>query len=67
MASNPVATLKKGLAEFSKSKSFNKIVKNEKLSNDDEHWLDHEANTVDERRVLDILEAALDYEKEIET
>ena len=27
--------------------------------------MDHEANTVDEQHVLDILEAASDYEKEV--
>ena len=71
MAQNPIATLKKGLLEFSKKikarkdKLIDKLAKNEKLSDDDEHWLDYEANTVDEQRVLDILEAASDYEKEI--
>ena len=42
-----------------------KLAKNEKISDDNEHWLDHEANTVDEQRDLDALEAASDYEKEI--
>ena len=66
MAPNPIATLKKGLVEFSKKikarkdKLIDKLVKNE-ISDDDEHWLDHEANTVDEQRVLDALEAASDY------
>ena len=48
-----------------KDKLTDKLAKNEKISDDDEHWLDHEANTVDEQRVLDTLEAASDYEKEI--
>ena len=71
MAPNPIATLKKGLVEFSKKikarkdKLTDKLAKNEKISDDDEHWLDHEANTVDEQRVLDALEAASDYKKEI--
>lgn len=42
------------------------LARNEKISDDDENWLDHEANTIDEQRVLDILEAASDYEKEVE-
>ena len=69
MAPNSIATLKKGLAQFSKKikarkdKLTDMLAKNEKISDDDEHWLDHEANTVDEQRVLDILEAASDYEK----
>ena len=68
---NPVATLKKGLAEFSKKikarkdKLTEKLANKEQISSSDEHWLDHEANTVDEQRVLDILEAASDYEKEV--
>ena len=67
MAPNPIATLKKGLVEFSKKikarkdKLTDKLAKNEKISDDDEHWLDHEANMVDEQRVLDALEAASDY------
>lgn len=71
MAPNPISTLKKGLSKFSlkikarKDKLMDMLAKNEKLSDDDEHWLDHEANTVDEQRVLDILEAASDYEKEV--
>ena len=50
-----------------KDKLTDNLAKNEKISDDDEHWLDHEANTVDEQRtrVLDALEAASDYEKEI--
>ena len=71
MAPNPISTLKKGLAQFSKKikackdKLMDILAKNKKISDDDEHWLDHEANTVDEQRVLDILEAASDYEKEV--
>ena len=69
MAPNPVATLKKGLVEFTekikarKDNLTDKLAKNEKLPDDDEHWLDHEANTVDEQRVLDVLEAASDYSR----
>lgn len=32
----------------------------------DEQWLDHDANTIDKQRVLEILEAASDYEKGLE-
>ena len=53
MAQNPVATLKKGLLEFSKKikarkdKLFvDKLVKNEKLSDDDEHWLMNKSASV---------------------
>jgi len=33
------------------------------ISSADEHWLDHEANIVDEQRVIENLEAASDYER----
>ena len=49
-----------------KDKLTDMLARNEKISDDDENWLDHEANTIDEQRVLDILEAASDYEKEVE-
>ena len=71
MAPNPISTLKKCLAQFSKKikackdKLMDMLAKNEKISDDDKHWLDHEANTADEQCVLDILEAASDYEKEV--
>jgi hypothetical protein len=31
-----------------------------------EYWLDREGNTVDEQRVIEILEAASDYERGVE-
>ena len=71
MAPNSIATLKKGLAKFSKKikarkdNLLTKLENNEQISSSDEHWLDHEVNTVDEQCVLDILEAASDYKKEV--
>ena len=62
MAPNPIATLQKGLLKkikACKDKLIDKLVKNKKLSDDDKQWLDHEANTVDEQRVLDIFFYAL--------
>ena len=38
----------------------------ENISSADERWLDHEANTVDEERILANLEAASDYERGLE-
>ena len=69
MAQKPLEILKKGLAKFSKKIKERKDALEAKLSQketilaDDEHWLDHEANTVDEQRVIDNLEAASDYER----
>ena len=64
-----LAVLKEGLTKFSKTIKDRKDDLNSKLSREepissaDEQWLDHEANTVDEQRVLDELEAASDYER----
>ena len=60
MAPNPIATLKKGLLKkikAHKDKLIDKLVKNKKLSDDDNQWLDHEANMVDEKCDLDIFYA----------
>jgi len=67
MAPKPLDTLKKGLAKFSKQikdckDELNaKLSQQETISSVDECRLDHEANTIDEQRVLEKLEAASDY------
>ena len=72
MASKPLNVLKKGLENFSKKiktrkEALNlKLSRRESISEADEHWLDHEANTIDEERVLHDLETASDYERGIE-
>jgi hypothetical protein len=43
-----------------------KLAQKESISSSDEHWLDHEGNTVDEQRVIEALEAASDYERGVE-
>ena len=69
MALKPLDILKKGLAKFSnntkdhKDKLNAKLSQRETISSVDEQWLDHDANTVDEQRVLDDLEAASDYKR----
>ena len=35
----------------------------ESISEQDEHWLDHDANLVDKQQVLEALESASDYEQ----
>lgn len=72
MPPKPLDSLKKGLAKFSKQIKDRKdelnvkLHRKETISSADEEWLDHEANTVDEQRVLDELEAASDYERGLE-
>jgi hypothetical protein len=69
MAPKPLEVLKKGLARFKKTIKTRKnelnakLARAETISSSDEHWLDNEANTVDEERVLDTLESASDYER----
>ena len=72
MAPNPLESLKKGLANFSKQikdrkdELNSKLRQKETISPADEEWLDNEANTIDEQRILDQLEAASDYERGLE-
>jgi hypothetical protein len=69
MAPKPLDILKRGLTKFSekikacKDDLCAKLSRRETISSADEWWLDHKANTVDEQRVLDVLEAASDYER----
>ena len=39
------------------------LAEKKSISSEDERWLDHEANLVDEQRVLEALEDASDYEQ----
>ena len=43
-----------------------KLSQKESISEADKHWLDHEANTVDEEHVLQDLETASDYKRGFE-
>ncbi|KAF8264401.1 hypothetical protein EI94DRAFT_1788017 [Lactarius quietus] len=61
----PLYMLKRGLSRLKKHYEAKKKVltaKWQSLTAEEEHWLDHEGNLVDEQRVLDTLEAASDYE-----
>ena len=68
----PLEILQKGLNKFSKKIKDRKDALNAKLSrretisSTDEQWLDYEANTVDEARILHELEIASDYERAFE-
>lgn len=72
MTSKPLDTLKKGLATLQRHISAKRDVITTRLKNlqpiseADETWLDKgEGNTVDEERILDLLERAPDYEQEL--
>jgi len=69
MTQKPLDNLKKGFSKLSqrvKKKTddlYAKLSQQEAISSADEQWLDGEGNTVDEQRILDILESASDYEQ----
>jgi hypothetical protein len=64
--------LKKGLAKYTakiktrKEDLSAKLARAETISSLDEHWLNNEANTIDEERVLDALASASDYKRALE-
>ena len=68
----PLEALKKGL-ECLRSKIKTKrdhllrqLADRKSISPSEKHWLDNDANLVDEERILDILERESDYERGIE-
>ena len=64
--------LKKGLSKITQSfkvckDELNvKLARKESISSADDHWLDHEGNTVDEQQVIETLDAASDYKHGVE-
>ncbi|KAK2460995.1 hypothetical protein APHAL10511_006987 [Amanita phalloides] len=69
MAPKPIEVLKKGLAKFTetikacKKELSAKLARAETISSLDEHWLDNDANTVNEQHIIDTLESASEYEQ----
>ncbi|KAF8235815.1 hypothetical protein L208DRAFT_1254948 [Tricholoma matsutake] len=69
MALKSLEVLKKGLARFKetikthKKELSTKLARAETISSSDKHWLDNEANTVDEEHALNTLESASDYKR----
>jgi len=59
MTLKPLDVLKKGLSKITQSFKVRKdelnakLARKESISPSDEYWLDHEANTVDEQRVIE--------------
>lgn len=72
MAKKPLEILKAGLASLKEQIKthqdaiLKRISDKEAISETEEHWLDNEANLVDEDRVVEILENASDYERGLE-
>ena len=69
MVLKPLEVLQKGLITLSdhvkkkKDELQGQLAERKSTSAEDEHWLDHDANLVDEQRVLEALESAPDYEQ----
>jgi GAF domain-containing protein len=69
MALKPLEVLRKGLKIFENRVKAKKealqaqLAERKSISSQDEQWLDHDANLVDELRVLEALEDASDYER----
>jgi hypothetical protein len=72
MAAKPLDILKKGLKVLENQVRTKKemlqaqLAERKSISSQDEQWLDHDANLVDELRVLEALENASDYERAFE-
>ena len=68
MSKNPLDVLQKGLSKLKNSIKERKdnlltcLNRKEKISDEDEEWLDNAGNVVDEEAVVDLLENASDYE-----
>ena len=72
MSQKPLELLKSGLVKLKKQVATHKndllsrLAKKEDVSTEDEQWLDHKANLVDEEIIVDLLENASDYEHGLE-
>lgn len=68
MESKPLEVLRKGLKTLTNHVKIRKealqaqLAESKSISSEDERWLDHDANLVDEQQVLEVLEDATDYE-----
>jgi chaperonin cofactor prefoldin len=68
MSENPLHVLRKGLVKLHDSIKGRKdnllacLNRKEKISDEDEQWLDNAGNLVDEEIVVDLLDNASDYE-----
>ena len=71
MSSNQLDILKKGLVNLqsqtkeTKSRLLTRLANHEIITKEEEHWLDHNANLVEEEQVIEELEKASDYEQRL--
>ena len=69
MSLKPVEVLRKGLMVLENRIKTKKdvlkarLAQRRSISSEEEQWLDHDANLVDEYRVLEVLEKVSDYEQ----
>jgi len=69
MSSNPLDILKKGLVNLqsqtkgTKSRLLTGLANHEIITEEEEHWLDHDANLVEGEQVIGELEKASDYKQ----
>ncbi|KAK0477074.1 hypothetical protein IW261DRAFT_1421279 [Armillaria novae-zelandiae] len=69
MSKKPLDVLKNGLAKLEeqvkawKNDILDCLANKQPVCDDDEHWLDNEANLVEEVMILDLLDQASDYER----
>ena len=72
MALKPLEVLEIGLktlqnqVKTKKEKLQSQLAEKKSISSQDEKWLDHEANLMDEQQVLETLEDASDYKRALE-
>lgn len=72
MAPKPLDVLRKGLKRLRSDVKAKKdcllaqLADRRPITSQDEHWLDNDANLVDEERILEALEKASDYERSLE-
>ena len=72
MSKKTLKLLKAGLVKLKKQVATHKnvlisrLAKKEDIPDEDEQWLDHEANLVDEEIIVDLLKNASDYERGLE-
>jgi len=72
MGKLPIDVLKKGLSSLRdcvkarKDDILARLQRKERISDEDEHWLDNEANHVEEEAIINALETASDYDRGLE-
>jgi hypothetical protein len=72
MAPKPLDILRTGLKRLQSKVAVKRdhllaqLADKKSITSSDEHWLDNDANLVDEERVLDALEKTSDYERGVE-